>query len=214
VPAAPASAPPAAPPSPGRFELGVEPPARGLPARGPAAPADEWLNLDLAAEARAAEAPSRAPAAAPGAAPRVASLEDLDFSDPGLGTVAPAPEPLPAAFAGPRESPAVEAIDLPPVELEEEALELAPVHAFVPPATAVGHRPEPAVRPGAAPLGAGPTPGGAAAAGDGGEAQLRDALSRASREVIEKIAWEVIPVLAETIIREHLDRLVRERQGQ
>jgi hypothetical protein len=47
---------------------------------------------------------------------------------------------------------------------------------------------------------------------DGGEAQLRAALSRASREVIEKIAWEVVPQLAETIIREELDRLIKDRE--
>jgi hypothetical protein len=46
---------------------------------------------------------------------------------------------------------------------------------------------------------------------DGGEALLRDALSKASREVIEKIAWEVVPELAETIIREELERLLKER---
>jgi CheY-like chemotaxis protein len=47
---------------------------------------------------------------------------------------------------------------------------------------------------------------------DGGEAQLREALSRASREVIERIAWEIVPALAETIIREHIERLAKERQ--
>lgn len=47
--------------------------------------------------------------------------------------------------------------------------------------------------------------------GDGGEAVLREALSKASREVIEKIAWEVVPELAETIIREELERLIKER---
>src|SRR5205814_2215722 len=47
--------------------------------------------------------------------------------------------------------------------------------------------------------------------GDGGEALLREALSRASREVLEKIAWEVVPELAETIIREELERLIKER---
>ncbi len=61
--------------------------------------------------------------------------------------------------------------------------------------------------------GAGLAPGGATPA-DGGEALLREALSRASRDVIERIAWEVVPQLAETIIKEHLERLVRERQGQ
>jgi len=49
---------------------------------------------------------------------------------------------------------------------------------------------------------------------DGGEALLRDALSKASREVIEKVVWEVVPQLAETIIREHLDQLVKSREGQ
>ena len=49
-------------------------------------------------------------------------------------------------------------------------------------------------------------------AGDGGEAALRLALSQASREVVEKIAWEVVPQLAEVIIREHVERLVNERQ--
>ena len=49
---------------------------------------------------------------------------------------------------------------------------------------------------------------------DGGEAQLREALSKASREVIEKIAWEVVPQLAETIIREELDRLIKEREAK
>lgn len=51
------------------------------------------------------------------------------------------------------------------------------------------------------------------ASGDGGEAALRAALSNASREVIERIAWEVIPQLAEVIIREHVNQLVKEREG-
>ena len=60
-------------------------------------------------------------------------------------------------------------------------------------------------------------PDGAPGAGrpaDGGEAMLRDALSRASREVIEKIAWEVVPQLAETIIREELERLIKDREAK
>lgn len=52
------------------------------------------------------------------------------------------------------------------------------------------------------------------AGGDGGEAHLREALSKASREVIEKIAWEVVPQLAETIIREELDRLIKDREAK
>ena len=49
---------------------------------------------------------------------------------------------------------------------------------------------------------------------DGGEAQLREALGKASREVIEKIAWEVVPQLAETIVREIAERTMRERDGK
>lgn len=56
-----------------------------------------------------------------------------------------------------------------------------------------------------------PAPVPAAARVDGGEALLREALSKASREVIEKIVWEVVPQLAETMIREHLDQLVKDR---
>ena len=56
-----------------------------------------------------------------------------------------------------------------------------------------------------------PPPGRPAASIDGGEALLREALSKASRDVIEKIAWEVVPELAETIIREELERLIKER---
>ena len=51
-------------------------------------------------------------------------------------------------------------------------------------------------------------------ANDGGEAHLREALSKASKEVIEKIAWEVVPQLAETIIREELDRLIKDREAK
>jgi hypothetical protein len=65
----------------------------------------------------------------------------------------------------------------------------------------------------ATPIAATPGAPPVAIAPDGGEAQLRDALSHASREVIERIAWEVVPQLAETIIREQLDRLVKDRQG-
>ena len=52
----------------------------------------------------------------------------------------------------------------------------------------------------------------AAVPADGGEAALRLAISQASRDVVEKIAWEVVPQLAEVIIREHVERLVNERQ--
>jgi hypothetical protein len=83
-----------------------------------------------------------------------------------------------------------------PAEPEEGVPELAPMHAFVPPAAAVGHKPEASA---------------AAAKGDGGEAVLREALSKASLEVIEKVVWEVVPQLAEAIIRENLEKLVAKR---
>jgi hypothetical protein len=54
----------------------------------------------------------------------------------------------------------------------------------------------------------------AANAAAAGEAQLREALGKASREVIEKIAWEVVPQLAETIVREIAERTMRERDGK
>jgi hypothetical protein len=57
-----------------------------------------------------------------------------------------------------------------------------------------------------------PAPPSAVATSDGGEAALRLAISQASREIVEKIAWEVVPQLAEVIIREHVERLVKERQ--
>lgn len=47
---------------------------------------------------------------------------------------------------------------------------------------------------------------------DGGEAALRRALASASREVIERIAWEVVPQIAETVVREHLERLIKDRE--
>ena len=68
---------------------------------------------------------------------------------------------------------------------------------------------------GAAPVAARPAaraPSTAPAAN--GDAQLREALSKASREMIEKIVWEIVPQLAETIIRQELDRLVKEREGR
>jgi len=68
--------------------------------------------------------------------------------------------------------------------------------------------PSPPAKP---PLSVVPLAPGRRPAADGGEALLREALSKASREVIEKIAWEVVPELAETIIREELERLMKER---
>jgi hypothetical protein len=102
----------------------------------------------------------------------------------------------PAAQPAPVEEPA-EASGLEELSLDEPE-ELTPAPA---PAPARTPAPVPTVQ--ARP---------AAPAADGGEAQLREALSKASREVIEKIAWEVVPQLAETIIREELERLIKDRE--
>jgi len=79
-----------------------------------------------------------------------------------------------------------------------------PLRSVPPPARVEPPRPPPlSVVP--------PPPPADARHADGGEALLREALSKASRDVIEKIAWEVVPELAEAIIREELDRLMKER---
>ncbi|HSD21993.1 MAG TPA: hypothetical protein VLC54_18220 [Anaeromyxobacter sp.] len=132
-----------------------------------------------------------APVVAAPAAPRA----DDDWSDVDMGDPAVAPalaDPLGRAAAPRAPTP----IELPAAEVA--APELAPVHEFVPSPSATGHAPAAAAAPVAA---------------EGGEAALRDALSKASREVIERVVWEVVPELAETIIRENLDRLVKSRQG-
>jgi hypothetical protein len=127
--------------------------------------------------------------------------------------VAPPPEPEPEPQPEPslelelEATPSFEPIDLPAEEPGEESV-LAPMHEFVPPATATGHQPAPVVQQGGAGVMA-----GQASPADGGEAVLREALSQASREVIERVVWEVVPQLAEVIIRENLDRLTRARQG-
>ncbi len=186
------------------FGLGEAPAAA---TRAAAAPAD--LDLDWSEPAsKSAPPPVAAPPppadAAPLANARVVALEELDF------------EP---ANDGPATGAAVEAIELPDAGSSEE-LELAPATDFIPSAETTGHAPEPAslemeldFEPLAPAAEERPVAFETAApAGDGGEAQLRQALSQASREIIERIAWEVVPQLAETIIREQLERLAKERQ--
>ncbi len=189
------------------FGLG-QPPA--TPAAPPAAAPSEHVDFDWGELDRGGAAPQPVPAApsppaavaAPIANARVVGLEELDFE--------PA---LEAAKSG----DAMQAIDLP--DGPDDELELAPATDFIPPAAASGHAPEPSapvmeldLEPLDSAAAARSPASGPAAAGDGGEAQLRQALSQASREVIERIAWEVVPQLAETIIREQLERLVKERQ--
>jgi hypothetical protein len=168
----------------------------------------DWGEPDAGAAPRAAATPPPPAEILPVANAPVVALEELDFEpvdEPGAGST-------------------VEAIELPDVGSDEE-LELAPATDFIPPAETTGHAaasdgspaveldidllaPEAAASPAPAP----PPASVPAPAHDGGEAQLRQALSQASREVIERIAWEVVPQLAETIIREQLERLVKERQ--
>jgi hypothetical protein len=184
-------------------------PAQGFrpPAPGAAAPARPAAAPPTTAARPAPVVPSRpqpasAPAArkdpfglgaAPPAAPRppapaaAAPVED-DWSDIDIGESSQARAPSLGLDAPARAGAAP--IELPPGP--ETAPELAPMHAFVPPPAETGHQPAVATE----------------GTGDGGEATLRDALSRASREVIERVVWEVVPELAETIIRENLDRLV------
>src|SRR5205823_13996398 len=120
----------------------------------------------------------------------------------GLGRATPA-QVRPAA--PPRPPPVRQPAQTPDDDLPMEVDEIVEETASAPPPL----RPVPS--PGGRQPSLSVVPDGRNGAGDGGEALLREALSRASREVIEKIAWEVVPELAETIIREELERLMKER---
>lgn len=192
---------PAAPfPSGARPGPGMPPPGARSPAPPPAA--RPWTPPQPA-PARPAPAARRDPFGL-GEAPVAPPSAEEDFGDIDMGSNAPAGAgaghpPAPDEFSFDVETGALApAAGRGPLEFPEEPgtrPELAPMHAFVPPAEKTGHLPEPA-RP-----------------ADGGEAVLREALSKASLEVIERVVWEVVPQLAETIIRENLDRLVKGRQG-
>ena len=175
------------------------------PPPAPAAAEDDWSDIEVTApEPAVRRAPS---AAAPSAAAPTAFKAP---APPGPFVAPPPPVPEPTLEPTLELEPAgtgFEPIDLPAEEAGEPP-ELAPMHEFVPPAATTGHQPAPAVVQG----GAGVLAGQATRA-DGGEAVLREALSKASREVIERIVWEVVPQLAETIIRENLDRLMKARQA-
>jgi hypothetical protein len=128
----------------------------------------------------------------PAQAPSAPAPEE-DFGDIDIEPSAGAPPPAAAA------PPAFDDLSV-DVDAEQSPAAPSPAPIQLPleqETDKVGHRPEAA-------------PG---APRDGGEALLRDALSKASREVIERVVWEVVPQLAETIIRENLDRLVKQRQG-
>ncbi len=207
---------------------GARPPGPGLsPARPAPVPPGPGLGAAPPPAAarptqpaiRPAPAPSPAPAAPrsvpqkdpfglggdiPAAAAPEPSVPDLSWDD---GAPAPSLElslddDAPAAGSGPVRSSL--GLDLPE---DAGGPELAPMHEFVPPAAATGHKPA-APPPGPVPSSAGAGEGRI----DNGERALREALSSASREVIERVVWEVVPQLAETIIRENLDRLVKGRE--
>jgi CheY-like chemotaxis protein len=189
-PAAPPSRPPGAPAAPPRPGA---PPSRPPPGAMPpgARPA--------------AQAGPRPPAAAASRPPPAGA------SRPPTGRVPPISKPpIPQVKSAPPPREYTERLAMPaasdqeiPMEVDE-IVEEAPTSAPAPlravPAPPSPKQPALSVVPGAR-----QTPA------DGGEALLREALSKASREVIEKIAWEVVPELAETIIREELERLMKER---
>jgi CheY-like chemotaxis protein len=217
-PAAPPARPSAPPPgkpaiSPGGIGAGstmvmARPPVPGVPGSRPPAPvpprpsapppAARPPTAPLPMAAKPATPVSKPPASAPPMAARPASA-------PG---VARPPAPAPRPSAPPPARPAPPAVQQPPaaldddedIPLDDEIVDTEETAA--PPPTPLRPIPSSAHKPA---LSVVPPPG------DGGEAVLREALSKASREVIEKIAWEVVPELAETIIREELERLIKER---
>src|SRR5882724_9271377 len=142
----------------------------------------------------AAARPSIPPARPPAAASRPPAPQGTPSAPP--SRPAPPPRPPPAA-ARPPQPPAFDDEEDIPLDVDEVVEEsTAPAPTPLRPVPSAAHKPALSVVP---------------PPGDGGEALLRDALSKASREVIEKIAWEVVPELAETIIREELERLIKER---
>jgi CheY-like chemotaxis protein len=237
TPAAPVMAAPAPAPSKARDPFGLDDdpgPTMAMPLATPRPASEEdWSDVDLTPTDPGrvvtplppkAAAPSPPPAPAFQAQVQEQELPPLDLS--AIGELEPEPEPeeptmvapvgmAQNAFASlePGEelgSPEPEPAFAPePIEppAAEEKMELASPADFIPEPQAVGH--QKGLDDAQADRG---QSNGAHASPDGGEAQLREALSKASREVIEKIAWEVVPQLAETIIREELDRLVKDRQ--
>lgn len=172
----------AAPPAPRAPGAGSVPP----PAARPPMPGVRPPPPPAAARPAASTPPARAPGQV--AQPPVAR--------PGIPATRP---PVPAAkpLTPPRPPPVEEDEEIP---LDDDLAEEAPAPTPLRPvASAAASKPSLSVVP------------ASGRAGDGGEALLREALSKASREVIEKIAWEVVPELAETIIREELERLIKER---
>jgi len=151
--------------------------------------------------------PLRAGAARPGTLPNT-SVKGVGIRPPpsppaARGAAAP-PRPFaPAPVRAPARPPPPEPYGMAgPATAEDDWSDVSTGAAVIPAPTQQRREPAPPP-PAAAP---------AAVQADGGEAALRLAISQASREVVERIAWEVVPQLAEVIIREHVERLVNERQ--
>jgi len=221
-PSAPAAAPASRPPAPAGNTLQmarpptvpgmkpVPPPSRppGAPAAAPrpGAPASRPPPGTMPPGARpAAQTGARPPTAPvsrpPAAASRPPAAKVPPIGKPAIPQVNSAPPP-PRDHTERLAMPAAsdEEIPMEVDEIVEEAAASSPAPLRAVPAPPSPKQPALSVVPGAR-----------EAPADGGEALLRDALSKASREVIEKIAWEVVPELAETIIREELERLMKER---
>jgi CheY-like chemotaxis protein len=220
--AAPRPLAPVAPPPPGIGPAALRPapqsPARVVPP-GPAVPqpplrpSGQPPNLGMVPRAgMPASGPQAAPswsAGLPTTAPRVAP------SRPGVGLSRAASNPGPAG--NPAQLPRAALGGTPPwaSHAPQGGAPMRPVPPQAMPASAFGRGPAaqaaPAYgmqMPGQQQRSFAPQP---AHAPDGGEAALRQALANASRDVIERIAWEVVPQLAETIVREHVDKLIKDR---
>jgi len=223
APPKPVAAPPrpSAPPAP--LKPGIAPPGVGaggtmVMARPPVPQMSASRPPAPAAPRPSAPPPARPPAAAPmpmGAKP-AAPVAKPPMSAPPVASRPPAPgmarppsmPPAARPSAPPPARPAPPVARPPPagidddddIPLDDEIVDTeesaAPEPTPLRPLPSSPHKPALSVVP---------------PPGDGGEAVLREALSKASREVIEKIAWEVVPELAETIIREELERLMKER---
>ncbi len=196
----PSASPPAPPPVPPRRTVPppFAPPARPAPRAGPGplpAPGIRAAGVrpPMPGMPRAPGGVVRPPPLPPpGSGPRGASPAPRPF--------APAAPPRPVAPARPPPPPEPFGFAL-PIASDDDWSDVSTGEVTLRPA------PQPSAVP--APVRA---PAPVAAPADGGEAALRLAISQASREVVERIAWEVVPQLAEVIIREHVERLVNERQ--
>jgi CheY-like chemotaxis protein len=192
---APSASPPVPPPVPPRRDVPppFAPPARPAPRAGPGplpVPGTRAAGLrpPVPGVPRPAGSVVRPPPLPPsGTGPRGAS--------PAARAFAPAAPPRPAAPARPPPPPEPFGFAL-PIASDDDWSDVSTGEVVLRPAPPAAARPAPA----------------APAPADGGEAALRLAISQASREVVERIAWEVVPQLAEVIIREHVERLVSERQ--